>query len=84
MYCPVDYKCEKCDEITEYDKGSALVDAPKNIECSHCGSKKTHRVFGCQGYSVAEGIMGNAKNGYSKGIINHPSTLFHGKGTKIK
>lgn len=85
MSCMVDYRCEECEEVTEYDKGSMLNDAPKNIKCSKCGSKKTYRIFGCQAYEVCEGLQGNARTGYSKGVTYHSSQFTpKRKGTKVR
>lgn len=80
----VDMKCEKCGTIFEYDKGSILNSTPDKIKCPECkSSKHTHKVFDILATSTAEGLCGNAKTGYSKGITYHCSTLTSGKGTKI-
>jgi hypothetical protein len=85
MSCLVDYRCEDCNEVTEYDKVSIVNDSPKNIECSKCGSLNTYRIFGCATYEVAEGILGNARNGYSKGHVYHTAlSTPKKKGTVIK
>ena len=83
--CFVDYRCEDCKKVTEYDKGTAMNDAPEHIICSHCGSEKTYRVFGFQAFDIAEGMYGNAKSGYSKGFTYHCNSLApKAKGTKVR
>lgn len=84
MFCPVDIKCDTCNHIWEYDKGSVMNDVPKNIICPLCTSTKTRRVFGFQAFDVAQGRLGNAKDQYSNGIVYHKSRLAGGRGTRVK
>jgi len=59
-----DYICEDCNEITDYWKKYGK-NFPKRVECSHCGSQNTRRIFSIGHISVPAGNCGNAKNGYS-------------------
>lgn len=85
MSCIVDIKCDDCKNIFEYDKLSISNDVPSDIECPKCKSKNTHRVFGFQAFDVGTGMMGNASNGYSKGVVYHDSKFTpKGKRNRIK
>lgn len=82
-----DFKCEDCDHIFTVEKESSLDSFPERgeLECPECGSNNTFRVWGCGAIEVSEGMMGNAKNGYSKGITYHRSSIVGKvKGTRVK
>jgi len=78
MACIIEMRClnKDCEtDLFDYDKGSIMNDTPEGIKCPTCGSKKTHRVYGVLATEVCEGLLGNAKNSYNKGVINHRSNL---------
>ena len=80
-----DYKCENCKTIFEYYKKSVIESFPKVIECPNCKCGAKRIYSGKLNFDVAEGIQGNSKNSYSKGITYHPGSLVGKmKGTKIK
>ena len=79
----IDMKCDDCKQVFEYDKGSILNSTPENVKCIHCGSYNTYRYFSSATFDIAEGICGNEKTGYSKGIVNHPSKYGKFKGTRV-
>lgn len=66
-----DYKCEDCENIWEYVKTEG--DFPKNPKCPKCESKNTYRKWSAIRFDVAEGALGNAKNGYTSGVTYHSS-----------
>lgn len=74
-----DYICDLdkkgCGSIFEVHKNNIDEKWPINPKCPNCGKKVSYRKYGCSGYSVAEGLMGNYKNGYTKNIVYHSSSL---------
>lgn len=78
-----DYKCEKCENVFGGTKVSIMDEWPK-LKCEKCGSTKTHTLFAIGGTDVAQGILGNAANGYTTGITSHPSKFGNFKGTTVK
>jgi len=86
MACIIDVKCDRCDEIFSFDKGSILSDTPKDIECPKCKKcDKTHRCYNVPPISICEGHLGNYKTGYTDSITYHKNSLAPSvKGTKIK
>lgn len=60
----LDYICQKCGKITEYDK-KYKNNFPTKIKCSCCNSYNTRRVFSIKHISIPAGNCGNAANGYS-------------------
>ena len=83
MACIIDMICDSCESIFEYDKVSIVSDTPKKIKCPKCGGIKTHRLYSILATDVGEGLCGNAKNGYQKGVTYHRSQLSSGKGTRV-
>lgn len=80
-----DYRCKSCDKIFEFFKSSVTESFPSSPQCPHCGEADSQRIYTGMLFDVAEGTVGNAKNGYSKGVVNHPSSLIGKvKGKKIK
>jgi len=80
-----DYKCKECGHIFTITK--------KNMEnwsdilvtmCNKCGSTNTFRIIKIGAVDVAEGSVGNSKNGYMKSLAGYkPSRLGKYKGTKV-
>lgn len=79
-----DYKCTNCGNVFEYFKISIVEDFPKLQTCQKCG-QEAKRIYSKLTFDIAEGICGNSKNGYSKGITYHPGSLMGKmKGVKVK
>lgn len=78
-----DAECAQCNHIFEISKNKIMDDFIIPI-CPKCGSKMTKRKWKAVPIFVAEGMVGNAKNGYQSGITYHPSTMGKIKGTKLK
>ena len=80
-----DFKCKECDNIFTITK--------KNLEnwsdilvamCNKCSSTHTFRIIKIGSIDVAEGSVGNSKNGYMKSLAGYkPSILGKYKGTKV-
>ena len=80
-----DYYCNKCNRIFEITVINHLDSFPVNPMCSICGSVNTRRKYSDITFDIAEGKRGNSKNGYSNGIVDHPSSMIgKQKGKKIK
>jgi len=70
-----DYKCSNCQKIFEYYKASFIEDFPKIVECPECKCSASRLYTGNLVFDIAEGLCGNARSGYSKGITYHPGSL---------
>ncbi len=69
------FKCCKCNHTTETFKATIEEDFPSSVKCELCGSLETYRLWSMPLTSIAEGELGNAKNGYEKSMVYHPSSL---------
>jgi hypothetical protein len=79
-----DYVCDRCDKIFEYGKKNDLDSFPAQTECPECKqSDKTRRVWSNITMDIAEGRLGNYKNGYSNNTVNFPSNYGTYKGTRV-
>jgi hypothetical protein len=69
------YDCKDCKNNWEFVKNSIKENFPEHPECPNCKSINTTRDFsnGAPATYVAEGKVGNAKNGYKTNIVAHPS-----------
>lgn len=76
-----DFKCESCGIVFELMRND-FEDFPTNPNCPECRSGQTYRKFSLCATDVAEGLCGNEKNGYSKGISQHVSRFGRFKGNK--
>lgn len=80
-----DYRCQECNEITEFYKSSVEESFPVTIKCSKCGKIAKRIYSGKLVTDVCEGILGNASTGYRKGITYHPGKIVgRMKGKRIK
>ena len=59
------YKCESCGEEFEYQLAIKLRDLPTTHPCPKCSHFEVRKEVGCAGFTVPEGDVGNAANGYS-------------------
>jgi cytochrome c-type biogenesis protein CcmH/NrfF len=66
-----DYKCADCGHMTEYRKEYGI-DFPEHLECEKCQGDMI-KQFSAPLVDVAEGMLGNAKNGYSNSTVYHRS-----------
>jgi hypothetical protein len=81
-----DYKCtnDECKMVFEYVKDDDLANFPDSVECDRCGAD-SKRIWGFGAMDVAQGKLGNSKDGYRSGCVNHPSSMIGKvKGTHIK
>ena len=84
-FCFVDIKCDSCQNIWEYDKGSMMNDIDVDVKCPECGSKKWHRIFAVSATDVAGGKLGKGSTKFDNNVIYHPSSLSpNSKGKRIK
>ena len=65
-----------------HTKADATVDHKEHL-CPKC-EKPLRKLFGSPAFDVAEGKLGNAKNGYSSGYVGKPSHFGRYKGKKVK
>lgn len=68
------FKCEGCGHIFTGSKKSVKDNFP-HYDCPECGSKDTYRQFTPVTVQVAEGKLGNAKNGYESNIVYKPASM---------
>lgn len=73
MYVFYNFKCNVCEHIFEVCKKKLSDDFFENLKCTECESEDVRRLFHVGDISVAKGRLGNASNGYSKGVTYHPS-----------
>lgn len=74
MYAP--YRCTECLDIQEYHKPYG-VEFPEVLECPFCRTMTAKRYYSSMPhFEVAEGIVGNTKNGFTKNAtyIQAPSS----------
>ena len=69
-----DFKCQKCEHIFLGFKKRVHDNFPF-FDCPECGAKDTIRLFTPVAIQVAEGKLGNAKNGYTNNIIYKPASM---------
>jgi len=74
MSMRADYKCKKCQEITEYIKPYGE-EFPKVIRCLKCQQLSAFRLYGVPEIEVAEGKLGNSKTGYKNNVFYHNSMV---------
>jgi len=77
------YKCEKCGHVFEYAKIDDLAGFPESVECEECKGE-SKRVWGFATFDVAQGKLGNSKDGYRSGCVSHPSQFGKYKGARMK
>lgn len=79
-----DYRCKNCGKVFEHCKESFTESFPSELCCPDCGSKSV-RVFSGINFAIAQGKLGDSKNGYSNGITYHPNDIVGKvKGKKVK
>jgi hypothetical protein len=80
-----DYQCEneECKHVFQGKKKRILDDWPK-LKCPKCGCENTYVIFSIGGIDISLGRLGNATNGYTTGITEHPSKYGKYKGTRVK
>lgn len=84
-----DFKCDngckdkKGNEIVETHSKTTAIEEHEEHLCPIC-EKPMRKLFGAPAFNVAEGKLGNAKNGYSSNIVGKPSTMGSYRGKKIK
>lgn len=80
-----DYFCNACKSTFEIFVNNNLDDFPVNPVCEVCGSIQTERRYTNIVFDIAEGKLGNSKNKYDNGFVDHPSSLMGKvKGKRIK
>lgn len=69
-----DARCEDCNHIFEIKKENTMDDFILG-DCPKCGSENVKRIFSFLGFSTAQGLCGNQKNGYEKSFTYHPNSM---------
>ena len=80
-----DYYCNNCNRIFEITVINHLDSFPVNPMCPTCGSLYTQRKYSNINFDIATGKLGNSKDGFNNGFVDHPSSMMgKQKGKKIK
>ena len=81
-----DAKCLDCGHIFDVIKENYLQNwSELKFDCPKCNSQNIKVLLGkIETFDIAEGKLGNSKNSYSNGFIDHSSKFGKFKGRKFR